>query len=67
LAKSILALGLLTAGAPSFFHFGGDRRAVIAHLLVCGGVALISASELLFAKHQRQQADAFWHFWDDKQ
>ncbi len=62
-----LALGLLTAAAPFFFHFGSDRRAVIAHLVVGGTVALISASELLIRKHQQQQAHAFWHFWDDKQ
>src|SRR5271165_674410 len=62
-----LALGLLTAAAPFFFHFGSDRRAVIAHLVVGGAVALISASELLIRKHQQQQAHAFWHFWDDKQ
>jgi hypothetical protein len=61
------ALGVLTAAAPIFFHFGGDRRAVIAHLLVGGAVALISASELLIQKNQQQHADAFWHFWDDKQ
>ncbi len=62
-----LALGVLTAAAPLFLHFGSDRRAVIAHLLVGGAVALISAGELLIAKHQPQQAHAFWHFWDDKQ
>ena len=61
------ALGVLTATAPFFLHFGSDRRAVIAHLLVGGAVALISASELLIRKHQQQQAHAFWHFWDDKQ
>jgi len=62
-----LALGLLTAAAPIFLHFGSDQRAVIAHLLVGGAVALISASELLIPKHRQQQGDAFWHFWDDKQ
>lgn len=62
-----LALGLLTAAAPIFLHFGSDRRAVIVHLVVGGAVALISASELLIPKHQQQQGDAFWHFWDDKQ
>ncbi len=62
-----LALGVLTAAAPLFLHFGSDRRAVIAHLLVGGAVALISVSELLMPKHQPHQADAFWRFWDDKQ
>jgi hypothetical protein len=61
-----LALGVMTAAAP-LFHFGSDQRAVVAHLLVGGAVALISAGELLIPKHQPQQVDAFWHFWDDKQ
>ncbi len=61
------ALGVLTAAAPFFLRFGGDRRAVIAHLLVGGAVALISAGELLSWKAQPQHSDAFWHFWDDKQ
>jgi hypothetical protein len=60
-----LALGIMTAVAP--LHFGSDRRAIIAHLLVGGAVALISGAELLIPKHQPQHADAFWHFWDDKQ
>jgi hypothetical protein len=62
-----MALGVLTAAAPLFFRFGGDRRAIVAHLLVGGAVTLISAGELLAPKHQPQQAHAFWHFWDDKQ
>jgi hypothetical protein len=57
---------VLTAAVP-FFHFGTNRRAIFAHLIVCGAVVLISSGELLFPKHQPQQAHAFWHFWDDKQ
>ncbi len=61
-----LALGVMTAAAP-LLHFSSDRRAVLVHLFVGGVVALISAGELLMPKHRPNQADAFWHFWDDKQ
>jgi len=60
------ALGGLTAAVP-FFHFGSDRRAIFAHLIVGGAVMLISSREMFFPKHQPQRAHAFWQFWDDKQ